>query len=434
MTSSAGVLELLRGLLMDDPKQRWTLDEVMNWIDGRRLPLKQASRRKKASRALALGGTSYYYASTFAYNMAHKPQEAVNHIENNELSHWVERSLTDEEAHQRLQMAIKAATEGGLGVGYWDRLLSRVSIAIDPEAPIRYKGMSFHPNGLGNILAEAFIQKKNLDSFTDLFSSGIFYYWITVSANLNKDISAFLNMIDRCRSYVKQTGIHYGIERCLYTCNPVVHCLSPLVDRYFVRTPAHYLMALEDIAQTYKNNNYPARIIDKHAACFLIARDDRIIEPYSYDLSSTENFRHILGTLQVLATIQRISNIEKIPHLGHWITSLLDPVIDRFHSKKTRLSIKKQLDSRKDKGYLPDILSIIENHEEIRKDQHDFRMALKNYLLLENEAHTLNIKLENPKFNAEKSGREWATTIAGIISTLLILGFIMIRFGSEIPL
>lgn len=431
---SGGVLELLRGLLMDDQKQRWTLDEVMSWVDGRRLTPKQALKRKKASRALMLDGISYYYASTLAHNMVNKPQEAVSHIESNELSHWVERSLIDEEAHQRLQTAIEAAAEGGLGAGYWDRLLPRVSIAIDPDAPIRYKGMSFHPKALGNAMAESFIQKKGLANFIDLFNNGILYYWVTVSANLNKDISAFLHMIDKCRSFLKQRGIHYGIERCLYTCNPVVHCLSPLVENYFVRTPEEYLMALEEIAKKYKDNDYPGRIIDKHAACFLIARDNRMIEPYTYDLGSEENFRHILGTLQVLATIQRISNTDRTPHLSQWISSLLGPVIDRFHSKSTRIALKKQIDAKKSSGDLSDILNIVESPEKIREDQHSFRTALKDYFLLETEVHKLNVQLKNPKFNAERSGREWAATIAGIVSALLILGFIMVHFGSETPL
>lgn len=431
---SGGVLELLRGLLMDDQKQRWTLDEVMSWVDGRRLTPKQALKRKKASRALTLDGVSYYYASTLAHNMVNKPQEAVSHIENNELSHWVERSLVDEEAHQRLQTAIEAAAEGGIGAGYWDRLLPRVSIALDPEAPIRYKGMSFLPKALGNAMAESFIQKRGLANFIDLFNNGILYYWVTVSANLNKDISSFLNLIDKCRSYLKQRGIHYGIERCLYACNPVVHCLSPLVEHYFVRTPEQYLMALEDIAKKYKDGEYPGRIIDKHAACFLVARDSRMIEPYSYDLASEENFRHILGTLQVLATIQRFSNTDKTPHLSQWISSLLGPVIDRYHSKNTRIQLKKQIDAKKGSGDLSEILNIVENTDRVREDQHSFRMALKDYFLLESEVHQLNIKLKNPKFNAERSGREWAATIAGIVSALLILGFIMVHFGSETPL
>lgn len=428
-----GMLELLRGLLMDDKRQRWTLDEVMSWMDGRRLSPKQPLKRKKASRALMLDGISYYYASTLAHNMVSKPQEAVNHIESGELSHWAERSLIDEEMHQRIRDAIETASEGGTGAGYWDRLLPRVSIALDPDAPIRYKGMSFLPQGLGNAMAEAFVQKKGLSNFADLFNNGILYFWITVSANLNEDISSFLNQVDKCRSYLKQRAIHYGIERCLYTVNPHVHCLSPLVEDYYVRTPEEYLVALENIATRYKDGDYPSRIIDQHAACFLIARENRMVEPFTYDLASEENFRHILGTLQVLATIQRITNTEKLPNLCQWICSLLDPVIDRFHGKSTRQEIRKNIASKRSGGDLYTILSIIENPDTVRDDQFGFRNALREYRNLESEVHQLDLKIKNPRFNAERSGREWAATIAGIVSALIILGFIMVHFGAEAP-
>lgn len=429
---SGGILELLRGLLMDDKKQRWTLDEVMNWLDGRRLTPKQPIRRKKASRALMLDGISYYYSATLAHNIVSKPQEAVHHIENNELGHWVERSLGDEEMLHRLQQAIETASEGGVGAGYWDRLLPRVSIALDPEAPIRYKGMSIRPVGIGAAMAEAFIQKKGLANFADLFNNGVLYFWITVTANLNEDISAFMAQVDKCRSYLKQRGIQYGIERCLYLLNPSVHCLSPLVEDYFVRTPEEYLLALEDMAPKFKGS-YPTKIIDHHAACFLISRESRMVEPFTYDLSSNENFRHLLGSLQVMATIQRLSNVKNLPNLSQWIGNLLDPVIDRFHSKDIRQSIRKKVDAAKSSGNLTELLSIIENPEKIREDQSGFKQALKDYQRLESEVAQLTFKLNNPRFNAEKSGREWAATIAGVISALIILGFIMVHFGTESP-
>ncbi|HEY8963561.1 MAG TPA: hypothetical protein VIN59_03760, partial [Alphaproteobacteria bacterium] len=36
-----GMVELLRGLMMDDRRLRWTLDDVLTWMDGRRLSPKQ---------------------------------------------------------------------------------------------------------------------------------------------------------------------------------------------------------------------------------------------------------------------------------------------------------------------------------------------------------------------------------------------------------
>ena len=45
---TGAILELLRGLLHDDPVQRWNLDEVVEWLDGRRLTPKQSNWSRAA--------------------------------------------------------------------------------------------------------------------------------------------------------------------------------------------------------------------------------------------------------------------------------------------------------------------------------------------------------------------------------------------------
>src|SRR3546814_10365001 len=43
-----GLMEPLRGLLMDDPQQRWTIEDLDLWVSGRRLSPKQAQPPKRA--------------------------------------------------------------------------------------------------------------------------------------------------------------------------------------------------------------------------------------------------------------------------------------------------------------------------------------------------------------------------------------------------
>ena len=310
----SGISELVRGLLMDDRKIRWSLDEVLGWLEGRRQNAKQPVKLKKAARSLNFDGGQFYYPRTFAHRMMKQQQEAVNIIENNELVHWVERSLGNPDISQRMTQAFEAALEGGQGVGYWDRLLPFLSIALDPYAPIRYRTLSFHMNALGNIMAESFIQKKGLSTFIDFFNNGTVYFWITILANLNIDVLEHVQNLDKAKSFLRQKNIVSGIERCLYFFNPSIHCLSELVQDRFVCTPRDYIFALEKIAEK-KDGAYPSKIIDKHAACFLISRNERIIDPYTYDLSSKEEYRHILATLQILASIQRTEIIDKLPKL-----------------------------------------------------------------------------------------------------------------------
>lgn len=429
---SSGITDLLRGLLTDNEKSRWSLEDVFEWLEGRRIATNQTPKLKKAARGLKFDGISFFYPQTLAHKLVQKPQDAVHVIENNELTHWVERSLGDNEMLERVEDAIKSSKEGGTGAGYWDRLLPRVSIALDPSAPIRYKGMSFHLNAIGNTLADAFAQKRGLNNFIEFFNQGIITFWITVSANLNRDVSIYAQQYEKIRGFLRQKGLANGIERCLYFLNPSIHCLSPLVSEHFVTSPAEYLTSLESIAEEHAGGlKWPTRIIDKHATCFLICRDSRLVEPHIYDLSSDIDYRYALANLKVLANIQRFNDVPPLPNLTEWMCYLLKPVVERYHDTETQEKMNKSISKKKVNGDLYELLKLIENPETIKKDQIAYRKAMAKHRELEIEAQKLEQKLQQPKYFSERTGREWAATISGVVSALIIMGFIMVHFGGE---
>ena len=425
---SSGITDLIRGLLTDIEKNRWSLDEVMDWLDVRRQNAKPAMKTKKAARSIHFDGTDFFYARTLAYRLMKKPQDAVGLIESNELHHWVERSLANKDMLERLETAVKSAAEGGIGVGYWDKLLPRISVALDPNAPIRFRNLSLNMSALGNVMVDSFVQKRGMNTFIELFNNGVIHYWLSVSADLNIDVSEQLKQFDIVRGFLRQKNMVSGIERCLYFLNPSIHCLSPLVADYYATDPKEYLMALETEAEK-RDGAYPEKIIDQQAACFLISRDARLIEPHIHDLSSNERFRYITANLKVLSAIQKFYDAPPVPYLTKWFCDAIDPLIMRFHDTEVHDKIKKSISSKRDAGILIDILSAVDNPQKIKKDQITYRQVLIQYRKLDNELNTLKQKLNKPKFFAERTGREWAATISGIISTLIILAFIMLHFS-----
>ena len=430
---ASGISDLIRGLLSDNDKTRWGLEEVMDWLDGRRQNSKQPFKIKKAARGIEFMGRTFFYARTFAYRMQHNPQEVIPLIEGNELTHWIERSLDDREMLQRIEMAFESAKEGGAGVGYWDRLLPRISIAMDHQAPIRYRGMALHMNAIGNALALAFIEKKGMANFVELFNNGILHFWITTIAEMNIDVAEYVQLLDKVRGFLRQPGMMNGIERCLYFLNPSIHCLSPLVAEYYASAPDEYLKALESVAKV-KAPNYPNVIIDQHAACFLVSRDPRLIEPHAFDLTSGQDFRHIIATLNILAAIQKFNDLGPLPHLTEWMCTLLNPVIERYHDSEYQKKLKKDIETKKEDGDLSKILVLLESPEKVKKDQVTYRRALAKYRELETEKQTLSQKMQKPKYFSERTGQEWAATISGVISVLIIIGFLLVHYGTEMPL
>jgi hypothetical protein len=428
---ASGISDLLRGLLSDNKKTRWSLEDVNDWLDGRRLSSKQPIKIKKAARALDFDGKKFLYARTLAFRMMNNPQDAVHLLESSELTHWIERSLGSVEIKERYNLALESAKEGGVGVGYWDRLIPRISIALDPNAPIRYRTMSFHINALGNVLADLFIGKKGLANFIDLFNNGTIYFWLSTSADMNRDVTEHIQTFEKIKGFLQKKQLVSEIERCLYFLNPSVHCLSPYVEEYFVLNPKDLIVALEQFAKN-RNGNYPETIIDKHIACFLICRDARLIEPHTYDLSSGDRHKYIMANLKVFASIQKFYDVGPLPHLTSWLVHYSEPLIERFHDKDRQIKLKKDIEVEKDNGMLQNLLSILENEQKIKKDQIAFRRAILRYKEYSLEFDSIKQKLAKPKFFSERKGREWAATISAIISALIIIGFIMLHYQGTI--
>jgi len=428
---ASGIADLLRGLLVDSEKARWSLEDVMDWLDGRRQNTKQPPKQKKADRAIEFDGTKFFYARTFAHRLFKNPQDAVQLIEGNGLNHWVERSIGDTDMIARLDMAFRAADSGGKGVGYWDRLLPLISIALDPDAPIRYRSLSLNIDALGNSLADAFIAKRGLANYVDLLSNGILSFWLTIGAEMNKDVSEYSKLFDRIKSFLRGSDIVSGIERCLYFLNPSIHCLSPLIENYYATDTAEYVVSLERVAETM-DGNYPDEIIDKHAACFLISRDQKLIESHTFDLSSKEKFRYVMANLNILASIQRFNKFKPTPHLSKWIASLLDSSIERYHDAEQQKKIKSDIAKKVETGVLDDLLKTIDSPDKIKKDQVLYRRSINKYKMLENEKIAILKKLERPKYFSERTGQEWAATISGVISALIILGFLIVHYSGGV--
>ncbi len=422
---TGAVLELLRGLLYDDRSQRWTLDEILAWMEGQHLSPKQGTKKKKAARPLLFNEERYSRQSLLAMDLDKNQAEAVQMIDNSNLEQWITRSLEDSQVKTRYDQALAAAQEQGRGPGYWDRLLSRVSIALDPEAPIRFRGMKAHPEGIAYALAEAYVLKKDLQPFADIISQQLVMFWLTMQTDLTVDVGATVSRYDSCRAFLRQATIGYGMERCFYFLNPEAPCLSERLDEYYVRSPEDFLYALEQIAG---QPNRPELFIDRHIASFLSVRDRKVIDSFWNELNAPEFYRRILGNMRVAATIQRRARIEAFPGISGWLADIMEPIYERYHDRELRDRLRKKVEGLREQGDLVKIAMMFEDQELLQKDFNEFRQATLEYDELRREAKLLESKLEHPeKFGAE-AGQEVAAIVSGVFSALFILGLSFLFF------
>ena len=418
------ILELLRGLLQDDATQRWTIDEVLTWLDGRRLSPKQSVPQKKAQRAISFMGEKYLLMPFLAMDLRKSPGEALKLIESNELQQWVTRSVEDDDAIERVEKAVQSIWEGGKGAGYEERLLSNVSQALDPDAPVRYKGMNIMGDGVGVMLAEAMVLKKDVRPFVELFLQGIVLNWVTGQRRLNIDTGSLISRFDSCRNYMRQTRIGFGIERCLYVLCPEVQCLSEKLRDYFVRGPDELLQSFEDMCAKGKS---PSSFIDRHVAAFLSVKDSKCVDSFLYDLDAPEEYKRVLGNIKCMAAIQKRADIKALPYIAQAFQSMLPAVYERYHDREVREKIRKNIDKFVEEGSLVKMAGLLENMDVMGKDRAAFKAAMLEYRQLTDEARRLEASLENKETFGRATGKEVAAVVSSIIASVVIV-FLTIAF------
>lgn len=420
---TGSIVELLRGLLIDDRRQRWTMDDVLVWRDGRRLSPKQSVKKPKASRSLTFNGKPFTYPALLAKEFFARPTEVPSLIESGELEQWIKRSVQDEVMLIRYERALASAEDGGRGAHYIDRLIGRVSMAIDPEGPIRHKSISVTSEGFGTAIAEAYMLKRDLQPYHEMLSGAFMSFWLNMMTDLNYDVSAFLTRFDSCRNFLKQNGPGFGLERVLYFLNTETACLSPILSNYSVRSPEEFLYALDDMAA--KTEGRPERIFDRHILAFLSARDRKVAEPYLFDISSTEPHRHALGAIQCLAAIQRYNKIPPLKNLSAWMVSYIEPLFERFHDSVTKKDLRKKVAELRDKGDLGKIMMVINNPDLQASDMAQFRWAMREYRMLVAEQSNIALKLTQKEFG-KREGQEISVVVSGVIATLIIVGVVLV--------
>lgn len=411
------ILELLRGLLHDDPSQRWTIDEILVWMDGRRLSPKQSVKRKKAARPIVFGGQKFLQVPLLVMAFDKFPAETVKIVEDGSLEQWLERSLEDDNAVEQMMQAVSKSGEGGRGAGYQDRLVANLSAVLDTMGPARFRGLRMLGDGVGNALCKAMIAKEDVKPFVDFFLQGVAMNWITVSENPSMDVGSLIGKFDGCRGSLRQNKSGFGIERCLYALSSEAPCLSPKLEDYFIATPEDMMMAFEDLCE---KGDAPIFFLDRHSIAFLSVNDPKSIDSHLFDLNAPEDYKRVMANLKTLAMIQKRAKMPKFPYIAQAFLKSLPCVFKRFHDQKMLEKIQEEVESAAKTGDLARMVAALDNRQVVEKDFRAFREAMMEYAQLKAEYANLEDRLRDEKTFGRTTGKEFAAVVSGAIAMLTI--------------
>lgn len=418
-----GLVEPLRGLMIDDPKQRWSVSDLDLWLQGRRMSPKQPQIPRRGARPFEFQGEELMHCRALSRSLARHSAAAAALIERGDVEKWVRRSVGDEARAEAMQTAISSAGAGGRGASQEDKLVTRVSIALDPPAPIRYRGLSILPDGLGPALAEAVWQNSSVQPFAEFVLAQFPHFWVNCQTDFRPEYVPMVQAYDGYRALLEHVGMGFGIERIIYELCPACPCLSPHLRDYYVLSPAELLSALDQIATKPNRGRDP---VDRHVLGYLTTHhkklNDRLLVPLS---NPHDPARRMIAMITVLADVQNRFGPARLPNLCTWLVALMDPVFKRFKNRETRDRMKAEVAQVARDGVLDAIVRIVDDVDAIRADDKGFLAAMRQYESLTRQIEKLRTAASDKNGMAEGTGRQVAAIVTSILAGLTMVGTVV---------
>ncbi|WP_323794622.1 hypothetical protein [Nisaea sp.] len=413
------MVEVLRGLLTDEPRERWTIRDLELWLGGRRLTPKQVKLPTKAGRPLTVGGGTYENVRAVAHAIGRNWNTAAELIRGQDFDNWLRRSLGDEAVVETVNKVTGGATGIQSAPKEEDaRLVTRVAIGLDPSAPIRHKGFSCHIDGVGPTLALNFNDDATRQMIAGFIGSRSVGPWMSVQTRSKQDLLELFSKFDKLPTFLNSTGPGYGIERVLYELNEDIHCMSSMIEHLYVTDPEEVIPSLEAVAQ---GQNRPPIPMDRHLAAFLGARssdiDDRLLRPLG---NATDKRPAIdaLNVMRLLARIQALSRNGPMPGLCKWFTELMKPAVNGFHNLKARAAVETSMMKASESGQLGEILKIFDDQRAQQRDQQGFARAQQEFAHCAVQIAQMNLDLQNKDSLAAELGEQAAAVISGVVGSV----------------
>jgi hypothetical protein len=408
---SLTMMEVLRGLLDDDPQERWTVSDLMYWSNGRRQSPKPKAIPRKANRPFVFDGAEYQTTRELANGFANNWDAAVTPIRDGSLNVWLRRGFSDEE----LIKSVNLAMTDPMGVDRSDDwIISRVCIALDPQAPIRYRELRATVGGLGPLIGSYLDDENMRDQFGKTLREELPTFWQKNQRHLTAVEEKFVSDYERARTNVDRIGLGLGIERVAYDLNPNLPCRSPIFENDYVVEVAGMLPALEFIAVS---TGELKSLVDRNGAAFLASKMARHVTSDLRDLDNkVDPHVSLIAAVKILATVQNRVSKHDFVDLSAAIASMLEASIKRFHSRSIRKRVRDRLKKARRNGGLSRLVDAVNDPRDVAADTNAFRQAVAVYSQTLMEDQRLEYEKTHRDYYAREMGAQMSSTVSGFIT------------------
>lgn len=424
-----GLLDFFRGCLNDTVADRWDVEQLAQWMDGKRFNMINPSAAREAVRPLYFRGEEFYSQRALAHALHKNWREALKEIRQLKLDRWAEMSLHRPEVSETIARAIRAAgAESQATEKQNNDMLTRIICILDPIGPLRTLRLSLMPEAIGHMLLECIRLGMNneLQQLTNLIEQDIAGFWNELSSQgKTNNNSTYIWNLQRARTMLRIKKLGFGLERIIYDLNPSLPCQSPLLLPYHITTLSELLLTLDSLA---KNLAPDTSLVDRHIAAFITNKLNLSKEIQLYDVATLPELSNNQELIMVRLLVKAQQKGQKIalPGLCAWIGMRIEKMIDTIHNRAFRKRMKLQLKGAAAAGYINEMFQIIGNRDIAIRDYEGFKHAIQLYHVNEQRIDQLRNPVIVEKLSNDLGGR--ISSIMAYIILCVTVYFVMAQY------
>lgn len=417
--SPLGLREPLRGMLADDPMDRWGPDDITEWLSGNvRRPVRPA-RAEKTDRPFQFKRQDFRQPRVLADAFGRRWNDAIKAAGSVTFRKWVGQAVPELRDTGGSSPTESETNENDRSLEPAE--LTSLCLLLDPLGPLRHRGLTANADGLGNALAEAIAAGNTqwIEIAADVIRLGLCEVWIGREViDRRIDFTAIRKTFQKLHRDLLMSGPGGGIERCLYELCPFAPCYSPVIGDAYVYGLRELLPAMEKSAVRSKRL---LDITEAHLVAFIAARSKENLAATLVTISDNEpgSTEAKLAVLAMLATVQESHGPERIVALTEALADDLEPALAQYGSRSLRADLRRRLEVIASHGKLGELYDHLNNAELLKKDELARQRAIQEFA----DAASIISELESSAYEDNVRRTGWSTA-AMVANSIAMIGLV----------
>lgn len=404
------IVDPMRGLLADVSSERWTLKDLVSWLQGGKVEPPRLHSMALAARPLIVGGKQVRCTRSLAHMIGRAWSEGAKLLRGNDLQRWLRLEASDVPAAALVDHVLREPDPEGGGFDSDVLLAARAAIALDSQGPVRYCGLAVDPYGLGPFLFDAAKNREKAEIAVSLIDQGFPQKLIDRRPDRRRATRQAINF-ERLRRWITSPQAWEGVERCIYDLNPHLPCQSALTDGKWIGSGRMLVAHLDQRAQSAAN---PEIRLDAAAAAFLAARIDA--DGYTLmALMSPDTVEEdiLLDAIRLFADEQLSLDSRPLPGIARWCGKLGQRIAESVHHRPTRKELLSRIEAAVPEGNITALYKALAIDGLKDADKRGFDDAKSNWERIESEVWTIEREAERIRLHAWRRGRDNVPVASG---------------------